>query len=277
MKPFSWTQSVEAGRFWPRLRAARRSVLMLDYDGTLAPFKNDPSSAFPYPGVAERLATLSGLPAVRLVLVSGRPACDLAGLLGSLKFEIWGDHGRERLQSDGCYELEPLNPRESEVLKRMKSEIEGLGFAAAMEAKPASLAVHWRASDPATQQEIRSSVESLYARHAGESELHLLAFDGGLELRSKDRDKATAVEQILAEEEVSSGDLAAAYLGDDLTDEDAFRALGNRGVSILVRNELRPSSAQFWIRPPEELLEFLDGWIQSSGSSSAPSSGRNGR
>ena len=282
MKPFPWTQSAEAERFWPRLRAARRSVLMLDYDGTLAPFKNDPSSAIPYPGVAERLASLSGLPKVRLVLVSGRPARDLAGLLGSIaaatvKLEIWGDHGRERLQPDGCYELQPLNPRESEALKRMKSEMERLGFAAAMETKPASLAVHWRASDPATQQEIRSSVESLYARHAGESKLHLLPFDGGLELRSKDRDKGTAVEQILAEEEVSGGDLAAAYLGDDLTDEDAFRALGNRGVSILVRNELRPSSAQFWIRPPEELLEFLDGWIQSSTSSSAPSSARNGR
>ena len=280
MKPFPWIQSAEAARFWPRLRAARRSVLMLDYDGTLAPFKNDPSAAFPYPGIEERLATLSVLPEVRLVLVSGRPARDLAGLLASLpvstlKVEIWGDHGRERLQTDGSYALQPLNRMESEVLERMQLEIVQLGFAQVLEAKAASLAIHWRAFDSAGQQKIRSMAESLYARHAGESKLHLLPFDGGLELRSNDRDKGTAVEQILGEEEAR--DPASAFLGDDLTDEDAFRALGNRGVSILVRNQPRPSSAQFWIRPPEELLAFLDAWIECSRHSSTASAARSGR
>jgi trehalose-6-phosphatase len=60
------------------------------------------------------------------------------------------------------------------------------------------------------------------------------------------------------------GDVPIAYLGDDLTDEDAFVALGYRGYSILVRGEVRASSARFWLRPPEELLGFLDGWIVNS-------------
>jgi len=60
-----------------------------------------------------------------------------------------------------------------------------------------------------------------------------------------------------------------AYLGDDLTDEDAFAAMGNRGLSILVRGEVRRSCARFWLRPPEELLHFLDEWIAASQSQPA--------
>ena len=58
--------------------------------------------ALAYPGVEERLATLSGLARVRLVLISGRPARELRSLLPSdINAEIWGSHGWERLKSDG--------------------------------------------------------------------------------------------------------------------------------------------------------------------------------
>ena len=59
-------------------------------------------------------------------------------------------------------------------------------------------------------------------------------------------------------------DVPVAYLGDDLTDEDAFVAVGSQGNSILVRGEIRASFARFWLRPPEELLVFLDAWIVNS-------------
>jgi trehalose 6-phosphate phosphatase len=88
--------------------------------------------------------------------------------------------------------------------------------------------------------------------------LHLLPFDGGVELRPTDRTKGTVVRQILSQEPAA---IPAAYLGDDLTDEDAFTALGNRGYSVLVRSEIRASAAEFWLRPPAELLEFLGNWI----------------
>ena len=108
------------------------------------------------------------------------------------------------------------------------------------------------------QERIRSLVQSAFARIGQPGGLHLLPFDGGLELRSTDRTKGTAVDQILALEPAA---LPVAYLGDDLTDEDAFAAVGSRDYSILVRNEVRPSCARFWLRPPEELLAFLDDWI----------------
>jgi trehalose-6-phosphatase len=56
----------------------------------------------------------------------------------------------------------------------------------------------------------------------------------------------------------------AAYLGDDITDEDAFAALRTRGLTILVRQEPRPSHAAWWLRPPQELIAFLDAWIAAA-------------
>jgi trehalose-phosphatase len=260
--PRVWANSPEAAALWQRLRSARRSLLMLDYDGTLAPFHVDRFAAVPYPGVEERLATLSGLARVRVVLVSGRPAHELRGLLPSnIKAEIWGSHGREQLQNDGSYRLFPLDPMQRDGLEQVAREMTTLGFSEALEVKPSSLAIHWRSAPPEEQEQVRSSIESVFSQLAQSEGLHLLPFDGGLELRSTDRTKGTAVAQILAQE---SDAAPVAYLGDDLTDEDAFAAVGDRGFSILVRTEVRATYARFWLRPPKELLEFLDEWIAAS-------------
>jgi len=264
--PQLWTMSTEAAALQLRLRAAPRSVLMLDYDGTLAPFHVDRFAATPYPGVEERLVILSTIPQVRLVLVSGRSAGELHDLLRpDIRAEIWGSHGRERLRSDGTYELFALSPVQRAALEQVGLEMSALGFSETLEVKPTSLAVHWRSFEPAMQERIRSLVQSAFARIGQPGGLHLLPFDGGLELRSTDRTKGTAVAEILSQE---LDDVPVAYLGDDLTDEDAFVAVGNTGYSILVRSEVRASFARYWLRPPEELLEFLDGWIANSQSAS---------
>lgn len=234
-------------------------MLMLDYDGTLAPFRIDRFEATPYAGVTDRLRTLSTLSRVRLVLVSGRGARELRDLLDpSIRAEIWGSHGRELLRCDGAYELYALNPVEQAALDQVKQEMEDLGFAETMEVKPSSVAIHWRSVKLAKQERIRWSVENAFGRLGETGGLQLLPFDGGLELRSMERTKGTAVGLTLAQE---ADGIPAAYLGDDLTDEDAFEAVGERGYSVLVRREARPSRARFWLRPPGELVAFLDDWI----------------
>jgi trehalose-phosphatase len=265
--PPRWATSAEAMILGQRLRSAPRSVLMLDYDGTLAPFHIDRFAATPYPGVEDRLATLSGLSRVRLVLVSGRSARELRDLLPPcIKAEIWGSHGQEQLKTDEAYQLFALEPVQQAALEQVGLEMSTLGFSETLEVKPASLAIHWRTFDAATQERVRSLVQSIFARLKDTGGLQLLPFDGGLELRSTDRTKGTAVKEILVQEAPA---LPAAYLGDDLTDEDAFAAMGSGGYSILVRTEVRESWARFWLRPPEELLGFLDEWIANS-QSSAP-------
>lgn len=265
--PQNWTRSAGAAVMEQRLRSAARSVLMLDYDGTLAPFHVNRFEATPYPGVEERLVTLSTIPQVRLVLISGRYAREVRDLLGpGIQGEIWGSHGRERLGSDGTYELFALNPMQQAALEQVGLEMSALGLSDTLEVKPTSLAIHWRGFEPAMQEQIRSQVQSIFLRINQPGGLHLLPFEGGVELRSTDRTKGTAVGEILSQER---DDAPVAYLGDDLTDEDAFVALGGQGYSILVRGEVRASSARFWLRPPEELLGFLDAWIANSQSAHA--------
>ena len=260
--PQLWTGSAEAAALEQALRAAPRSVLMLDYDGTLAPFHIDRFEATPYPGVEERLVTLSSIPQVRLVLVSGRSARELHDLLPpGIMAEIWGSHGRERLGSNGSYELFTLSPVQRAAIEEMGLEMSALGFSETLEVKPTSVAIHWRSFEPALQERIRSAVQSIFGRMDHGGGLHLLPFDGGVELRSIDRTKGTAVAEILAQE---PQDAPASYLGDDLTDEDAFVALGSKGYSILVRSEIRASFARFWLSPPEGLLGFLDAWLVNS-------------
>jgi trehalose-phosphatase len=91
--------------------------------------------------------------------------------------------------------------------------------------------------------------------------LQLKEFDGGIELRIPGRDKGYAVASALGE---MGEEVAAAYLGDDFTDEDAFRAIQGKGLSVLVREEFRPTDADVWIIPPRELLDFLGRWMEAT-------------
>src|ERR1700753_3390106 len=105
------------------------SLLMLDYDGTLAPFHEDRMLAAPWPGVAERLDRLSTMPSVHLALVTGRSARELASLLPlQHAVEIWGSHGREHLTSDGVYTLAPLAPAPQAGLDQMEKALSEANF-----------------------------------------------------------------------------------------------------------------------------------------------------
>jgi trehalose 6-phosphate phosphatase len=245
--------------FYLRRKEASQKVLLLDYDGTLAPFHKEPNKAEPYAGIREVLNRIMHVPDMRLVIITGRWTKDLIPLLQlETQPEIWGSHGLERLQTDGSYEIDSMEEKHLDGLVAADEWIEELGLSGRCEKKPGCLAIHWRGLDEKTLQELRNLVEPKWSNLAQAWQLSLQEFDGGLELRVPGRDKGDAVGAILAE---VNQDAVTAYLGDDLTDEDAFRAIKGKGIGILVREELRPTAADLWIKPPEELLTFLSGWI----------------
>jgi trehalose-phosphatase len=237
------------------------SLLLLDYDGTLAPFHDDRMQALPWPGVTERLEQLSTLPSVHLALVTGRSARELASLVPLRRpVEIWGSHGREHLAANGAYSAAELLPRQQAALDELERAIISAGFAAQAERKPASLAAHWRALDKAGAARMEEIAREVYRVSGQRAGLQLLIFDGGIEMRSGAIHKGHAVLNMIKRFPTAT----AAYLGDDITDEDAFAALRVRGLTILVRREPRPSHAAWWLRPPQELIAFLDAWIAAA-------------
>lgn len=249
--------------FFEKLSTASHRVLMLDYDGTLAPFRVERLQAVPYPGVREILSRILAGGHARVVIVSGRPVAELLPLLGLEPLpEIWGAHGWERRLPDGALEVSEPDPDTREVLDKAYTAVVAEGLESQSERKIASVAVHWRGLDDDRREELRRRVLRLWTPVAEGSGLVIQEFDGGIELRVPGRSKADAVNTVLAE---TGPDPAAAYLGDDATDEDAFRAIQGKGIGILVRSEYRPTAASAWLRPPEELLDFLSRWLQISG------------
>ena len=253
--------------FCPNLNQASGCALVLDYDGTLAPFRIERDRAFPYPGVQGVLRQIAALGNTRLVIVTGRPAKEVIPLLGlEHQPEIWGSDGWERLLPNGSHQVMQLHERARQAIDLAYVRLEALacgrlrGILAVgrhVERKLASLALHWRGCPPAVTAEIRDSVTKEWAGLVRYTGLELCAFEEGLELRVPGRTKADVVETIIEE---TGGDAAVAYLGDDLSDEDAFRTLKGKGLSVLVRSEARPSAADLWIRPSNELLRFLWLW-----------------
>jgi trehalose 6-phosphate phosphatase len=251
--------NIDLSLFFRRVKDEPQRVLLLDYDGTLAPFRVERNRAFPYPGVRETLEKLVGVAGLRVVIISGRWIKDLKPLLKLKKqFEIWGSHGLERLRTDGSYEIASMDESVLSGLVAADECVETAGLAKHSERKPGCIAIHWPGLDQQEKNEIRTRIEAEWSLIAKAWGLMLKEFDGGIELRVGVQKKGDAVKTVLGE--MNRG-IAAAYFGDDSTDEDAFIAIKDKGVGVLVRKELKPTAADVWIKPPEELLQVLHKWL----------------
>jgi len=261
---------LELQHFFTELSRARESALMLDYDGTLSPFQLERDKAYPYPGVPLLLSEIINTGHTRVVVISGRPAHQVVSLLGIEPHpEIWGAHGLQRLRNNGheLCELPNLDETTTQALAEADKWVERMGLHHLAEHKPGSLAVHWRGLPAKQQSDIRKVVLRGWRPVADRGGMLVQEFDGGLEMRLPHRNKGDAVLSILSE---MPADTTAAYLGDDETDEDAFRALDDRGLRVLVRPQWRETSATVWLQPPSELQEFLGDWLQACRSAQWP-------
>jgi trehalose 6-phosphate phosphatase len=251
----------ETAKFLEKVRVSRCALLLMDYDGTLAPFHPERNQAYPYPDVAAVIREIVTTGRTRIAVITGRAVKDVRRLLSFLPHpEIWGAHGLERLKRDGTYVSATIDTSSLRALQDAYSWLVSEGIHLQAETKPGGIAVHWRGLTRESANGIKSRVLQNWRLLSGNHGLRLLEFDGGLELRVSRPNKGDAVEAILAE---FSDNTPVAYLGDDITDEDAFRALRNRGLTGLVRPEFRETNAEIWLRPPNELLEFLADWLKS--------------
>jgi len=193
-----------------------------DYDGVLARLRDDPAAAVPEEGVAEALARLAAADGVTVALVSGRGVEDLQRTSGfSGPFRWIGSHGAEY---DGPL-TGGLAGRRDELTALLAPEVERTP-GARLEVKPASVAVHVR------QVADREMAAALLARsrELADSSLTMKPGKDVLEIAMTDADKGSALRRLVTD----LGVAAAVYLGDDVTDEDGFRALGPDDVTVKV-------------------------------------------
>jgi trehalose-phosphatase len=109
--------------------------------------------------------------------------------------------------------------------------------------------------------DIRTKAYNILRPLASQTGLMLAEFDAGIEMRLRSANKEDAVRTILSE---IGPEVPVAYLGDDTTDEGAFRVLRDRGLAVLVGPKARFTAAQVWLKPPAELIGFLASWIRAA-------------
>ena len=170
----------QEGSFLRQVGAAKKRVLLLDYDGTLAPFSPNRHRAFPYPGVPDLLRQIMTTCQTRLIVVSGRAAREVIPLLGlAPPPEIWGTHGLERLHPDGRYEHADVDPGTTDVLAQSEDKLEQTGLGPFIEVKIAAVAVHWRGLQPSESLKVRTTAFRILEPLAFQQGLQLAEFDEG--------------------------------------------------------------------------------------------------
>lgn len=253
------------GEQFTRRLAGRAPAVFLDYDGTLTPIVDRPQDAVISAAMREVVRALARRCTV--CVVSGRDRAVVQELMGIDDLVVAGSHGFDiwdprtgTVEHDAATGFEPLLAEVTDLLGVRTSSIDG----ASVEPKRASVAVHYRLVPLEQRSAVDAVLHEVLAAHPDE----LKVTPGKLvyEIQPKiDWDKGKAVLFLLAALHLDRPDVVALYLGDDITDEDAFRALSGRGVGIVVadpsadpREAARATAADFSLGSTGEVERFLD-------------------
>lgn len=252
---------------WDRIAsrlAGRRPVLFLDYDGTLTPIVSQPEDAVLSEEMRATLRRLAELCTV--AIVSGRDRGDVEPLVGLEQLVYAGSHGFDikgpdglRMEHEGGREALPaLEEAEAALVERL-ADVDG----ARVERKRFAIAIHYRNVAEADVSRVADAVDELARRH------ETLRISGGkkvFELRPDlDWDKGRAVLWLMDALNLNEGEVEPFYIGDDVTDEDAFRAIADRGVGIVVGVPPHATAAHYALRDTDAVRRFLQRMIERLG------------
>jgi len=235
---------------------ARRHAIFLDYDGTLTPIVAHPEDAVLSEAMRTTLRQLVKICPV--AIISGRDLADVrerVGLedivyAGSHGFDIAGPGGMRRENPEAQDFLPVLAKAEAELREQLTG-IDG----AQIERKKYAIAIHFRNVKEARVPDIERAVDAVGSKHPN------LRKGRGKKIFELQPDidwhKGRAVLWLLEALDLDTPEVFPLYLGDDITDEDAFRSLNGRGLGIVVRDESRQTAAQYAVENPAQVAVFL--------------------
>jgi len=238
-----------------RLEGANPAVF-LDYDGTLTPIVERPEDARLDETTREAVEALGRLCPV--AVLSGRDLPDVRSRVGIEGIFYAGSHGFDILTPEGKSKVWGRVQDMTGALKvaadRLRQRLGGME-GVQLEPKKFALAVHFRRASQKSIPAIEKAVDEVVAEAQG------LRKTGGkriFELRPDvDWHKGKALAWLLEELRATRPELLPLFIGDDLTDEDGLREIGEAGIGILVRGEQRPSYARYGLEDPGEVRLFL--------------------
>lgn len=235
----------------------REPVFFLDFDGTLAAIVDRPEDATLPEGTRRALGDLAGRR--RIAVVSGRDLDDLRTRVGLEDLHYAGSHGLrlagpqgwEREHEEARHFLPALDAAQEALEKRLRS-IEG----AQVERKRYAVAVHLRRVPESQAQRVREEVEAVQQAHP--EDLRIGAGRKVLELRpALDWDKGRALDWLLEAIGIDRAQAFPIYIGDDVTDEDAFRAIEDDGLGIVVQGRDGDTRARLALADPGAVRRLL--------------------
>jgi alpha,alpha-trehalase len=228
-------------------------AVFLDYDGTLTPIVSDPKKALLSDSMRQTLQALDRQASI--AILSGRDLDDVRQRVDVAAIIYAGSHGFD-IAGRGLRRQEAIEflPALDLAEKELREKLAGVA-GALIERKRFSIAAHYRNVNESDFPKLERTVSEVTARHR---ELRIMEGKKVYELLPDiDWDKGKAVLWLLEALGLEHADVRPIYIGDDRTDEDAFRALGQRGVGVLVSEQPRPSAASYSLKDPTEVERFL--------------------
>jgi len=224
-------------------------ALFLDFDGTLVDIAPTPDSILVPPGLARSLAALAERLEGRLAVISGRSVADLARHLDPLNVACAGSHGLERFDASGSQvgpAPRPMPDEVREALRTFAAARDGLSF----EDKSFGAALHFRAQPEFEPEAVAHASE--VARGAGMATKHGSCV---IEVVHKDANKAQAVRAFMQLPQFR--DATPVFVGDDLTDEDGFKAAADLGGFGILVGPREPTRARYHLEAPASVRDWL--------------------
>jgi len=238
-----------------RCKRAKKLLLLFDFDGTLAPIAPKPWMAKMNADWHARLARMQRQSNITIGIVTGRTMSSIrarAKIPGMIYAAVHGCEiakGKRLLHSAGKENKKPLK----QLARELKLALHGIK-GAQIEFKDFSVAVHYRHATPASRRTIKRRTHAVAKPWLSPYGWKITQGKMFLEVCPKLWHKGYSVNWIW--KHLAKGALPC-YIGDDTTDEDGFRALGSRGITIRIGKK-KNSAAQYYVRNIDELIPWFE-------------------